>query len=344
MGEKDKKLQFCDLVITENCMLRCRMCKMWQSKSDTDGLPVETWKGFIDSLADFVEGKAQVQFVGGEPLVKKGILELIKHATKRGFLTTMTSNGYLIDEKMVLHLIDSGLSTLVLSLDSIRKETHDFLRGVDSTYDKLMKAIFLLGKFNNNSLKIHIVTTIMQRNLDDILELTEWANRNQTINHISFQAVMQPFFTPFDNTWYKKREFSFLWPKDIAKVNYVLDRLIEFRKRGDKITNPIPQFNIFKSYFKEPDSFVKASRCNLGYNSITVNTSGKIFLCNSMEPIGDIKDGKGIEELWFSEKAEKVREGIRNCKYNCKLLINCFFEDEVQRQVQVNDKEEAGSG
>ena len=47
-----------------------------------------------------------------------------------------------------------------------------------------------------------------------------------------------------------------------------------------------------------------------------------------MEPIGDIKEGKDIGELWISDKAEQVRDDIRNCNYNCKLLINCFFEEE----------------
>lgn len=325
---QNKKPVFCDLVITENCMLKCKMCKMWQSKNDLGELSIEIWKRFIDSFADFVEGNAQVQFVGGEPLLKKGILDLVRHTTNKGFLTTMTSNAYLIDEKMARGLIDSGLSTLVLSLDSMKRQTHDFLRGVEGTYDRLIRAISLLSKFNNNSLRLHIVTTIMQTNLDDILELTEWVNRNGAIDHISFQAVMQPFFTLLNNTWYEKEEFSFLWPKDTSKVDYVLDGLINLKKEGYKITNPASQFKIFKSYFKDPDRFVKTSRCNLGYNSITVNTAGKIFLCNSMEPIGDIQEGKDIEELWFSEKAKQVRDNIRNCKYNCKLMINCFFEEE----------------
>ena len=322
-----EKPVFCDLVITENCMLRCKMCKMWQGKDNGSGLPVEIWKRFIDSFADFVGDKAQVQFVGGEPLLKEGILELIVHTAKKGFLTTMTTNGYLIDEKMARNIVASGLSTLVLSLDSIKRQTHDFLRGVEGTYDRLRRAISLLERIKNNSLKLHIVATIMEPNLDEILELTEWVNMNEAIEYISFQAVMQPFFTPFDESWFEKGEFSLLWPKDSVRVERILDNLIAFKEKGYKITNPVSQFKIFKTYFSNPKQFVKI-KCNLGYNSITVDTAGRIFLCNSMEPIGNIRNDRNIEEIWLLEKTEEIREKIRNCKYNCKLMINCFFEEE----------------
>lgn len=290
-----EKPRFCDLIITENCMLRCKMCRMWQSKDDSEGLEIEVWKRFIDSFNKFVGGRAQVQFVGGEPLLKRGILDFIRHTAKKGFSTTMTTNAYLMDEKMVNGIIDSGLNTIVLSLDSLKKETHDFLRGIEGVYDRLMGAIELLAKRNSNSLKIHIVTTIMQANLDDLLELTEWVNQNSAINYISFQAIMQPFFTIPDNYWYMKEQFSFLWPKDMAKVDYVLDRLINLKKEGYKISNPSSQLQIFKSYFKHPERFTKSSGCNLGYNSVSVNSAGKIFLCLAMEPIGDIQDG---EHVW----------------------------------------------
>jgi hypothetical protein len=126
----------------------------------------------------------------------------------------------------------------------------------------------------------------------------------------------------------KREEFLFLWPKDMDKVDYVLDSLASLKNNGYKINNLVPQFKIFKSYFKHPERFVKVSRCNLGYNSVSVNRSGKIFLCLSMDPIGDIRNGKSMKEIWFSKEAERVRDSIKKCKNNCKSMINCFFEEE----------------
>ncbi|MFH1801013.1 MAG: radical SAM protein [Candidatus Omnitrophota bacterium] len=326
---QQQKPSFCDLIITEACMLKCKMCSMWQSKNDPQSPEIDAWKKFIDSFADFVDGKAQIQFVGGEPLIKKGLLDLIKQAALKGFATTMTTNGYLIDAAMARAIADSGLNTIVFSLDGIKKETHDFLRGVNGTYDRVMNAIELLGKFRNDLLKIHVVTTIMRQNLDELLELAGWVNRNEVIDRISFQAVVQPFFTPQDNEWHTNEKFSFLWPTDTDQTERVLNSLTDLKNNGYKINNPAPQFKIFRSYFKHPERFVKASKCNLGYNSVSVNTSGKIFLCLSMDPIGDIRDGKSVEEIWSSAEARRVRDRIKHCKDNCKSMINCFFEEEV---------------
>ncbi len=330
MLEANKKPNFCDLIITEACMLRCKMCNMWQSRPGSDGLPIDIWKRFVDSLAGFAEENTQVQFVGGEPLFKEGVLDLIRHTSGKGFLTTMTTNAYLIDEKIVKELVSSGLSTLVVSIDSSKRETHDLLRGVEGVYDRAVNAIELARKLGKSALKIHVVTTIMQPNLDDLMELAKWADQDRAIDHISFQVVVQPFFTSSDNAWYRSKEFSFLWPKDINKVDAVLDGLADLKKRGCNITNPAAQFEVFKAYFRDPDRFVRvSSKCNLGYNSVSVNTSGKIFLCLSMDPIGDISSGRSIQDIWSSGKTMQVREDIKKCKNNCKSMINCFFEEEV---------------
>ncbi len=304
------------------------MCHMWQSKSDSGGPAMRDWERFIDSFSDFVGGKAQIQFVGGEPLMQKGLRSLIKRAASKGFSTTMTTNGYAIDAPMAREIVDAGLSTLVFSLDGMKKETHDFLRGVPGTYARVMNAIDLLGRIRNDSLKIHIVTTIMRQNLDELLGLADWVNQSDVVDNISFQAVTQPFFTPEEHEWYRNEKFSFLWPEDTEKATCVLSGLAELKNKGHKITNPVPQFKVFESYFKHPERFVKNTKCNLGYNSLSVNTAGKIFLCLSMEPIGDIRDGKSVEELWLSEQVRRVREKISHCKDNCKSMINCFFEEE----------------
>ncbi len=327
-GSVNNKPSFCDLIITENCMLGCRMCKMWQSKNDLTGIDIGTWKRFVDSFADFVENKAQIQFVGGEVLLKEGIFDLVNHACRRGLMTTMTTNAFLIDNTIAQEIVDSGLDTIVFSLDGMREETHDFLRGRRGVYERVMRSIDFFTHNKKPSPKIRIVTTIMRPNLGELCDLAEWVHRHHRIDGISFQAVMQPFFTAPDNEWYHRDEFLPLWPDDFEEADAVLDELMKRKRAGYKIENPEPQFKIFKSYFRHPERFVKVTRCNLGYNSVSVNTQGNVFLCLSMEPLGNIRDGTPFRELWVSEKAQRVREAIRNCKNNCKLMINCFFEDE----------------
>lgn len=330
--DKGHKLRFCDLVLLEKCMLECKMCQMWKSTSSSSEVTIEHWKKLIDSLKEVSDPNLQIQFVGGEPLLQESIFDLIKLANRNGFATTMTTNGFLINREIACQISESGLNSLVLSLDSIKEEVHDFLRGVNGVYERLMRGIDYLGEFKKENLNLYIVTTIMNPNVDDIVPLAEWVNNNDKLKHISFQAIMQPFFTPGDNEWYKKQEFSFLWPDDTSKVDNVLDNLIELKTKGYKIANPIPQLKLFKAYFNNPEVFVK-SNCHLGYDSITINSAGDIFFCNSFEPIGNIRKAGNLKHLLCSERASNVRDSIITCKRNCKLMINCFFEEEKAKKL-----------
>jgi MoaA/NifB/PqqE/SkfB family radical SAM enzyme len=319
---------FLDLVVTEDCMLRCKMCKMWEGKNVFPHIPTQIWEDFIDSFARLTGGDAQIQFVGGEPLLKPGILDLISHAASKGFRTTMTTNGYLIDQQMAEKIVNSGLQTIVFSLDGAISETHDFLRGKPGVHERVMRALANFSAIGHDGLSVRIVTTIMQPNLKELVRIAQWAQENSVIQGISFQAVMQPFATPDNAQWYRQEESSFLWPNDRAEVDAELDKLIAFKQAGYKITNPEGQFGVFKAYFRQPEQFVKVTQCNLGYNSLSVNTHGDIYLCFALPPLGNIRDKPEMSALWVSAAAREVRQQIKKCNRNCKLMINCFFEEE----------------
>jgi len=315
----------CDLIVTQNCFLRCKMCHIWKYKSDDEIISFEKYTKFFSALKEFTGKNMQIQFVGGEPLLKNGILDLISCASGQGFSTTMTTNGCLIDRKMSEGLTASGLDTIGFSLESLNEETHDFLRGMPGTFKKVMNAI---NYFQGSSIpeKIFISTIISGANLQDIIAMAEWVNKNPRLSFVYFQSIMQPFAMPEDDAWQEQGEARFLWP-DTPAVHEVLDRLSSLQKQGYKIANPPGQFGAFKNYFNNPRQFIKKIKCNLGHSAFSVLPDGDVFLCFSMPPIGNILTDK-IDAIWFSEKARKVREQIASCQKNCKLMINCFFEDE----------------
>ncbi|HTY44438.1 MAG TPA: radical SAM protein [Patescibacteria group bacterium] len=320
----------CDLIVTENCSLRCKICHIWKHHKPDELVSLEEYAGFLRSLRDFTGKDTQIQFVGGEPLLKKRITELISLAAHQGFCTTMTTNGFLLDREMADRLISSGLHTLGFSLESMTPGTHDFLRGVPGVHAKVMDALDYFASFSASPVQLFIASIITGANLDDTLELAEWVNAQPRINFIYFQAVMQPFAMPGSDTWYEDESCRFLWP-DPDKAAGVLDELSRRKKSGYKIANHAAQFEVFKTYFRQPQRFVKRTKCNLGYDSFTVLPDGNIFLCLALEPIGNIKTDH-ISQVWFSEKAQKVRTQIAQCTKNCKLMVNCFFEDENNEQ------------
>ncbi|MBU2063479.1 MAG: radical SAM protein [Candidatus Omnitrophica bacterium] len=324
---------YCCLAILESCFMKCKMCYKWQSDINLrspDEPTVAQWKQFIADLAGMGDIRPTIHFAGGEPLVRGETLDLIAFASRLGLDTLLATNAYLIEKEMSLRINEINLKNIVISLDGVNKNTHDFLRGTAGSFERVQRAIEFLQLYANK-VKIDLATVISAVNLNEIVALVEWASQSSKINGIAFQAVTQPFSTPEEEKWYENPEYSFLWPKDLELVNLVMDRLIELKtagslKRGFAVRNPTRQFGIYKRYFEKPEDFVKRSGCHLYSQALNVTPDGEAHLCFYKPSIGNIKSSR-IQDIWFSEKAKSVREQIKHCRKNCQALVNCNFDE-----------------
>jgi len=321
------KPEFVCFGITDSCTLRCRMCQKWKEdifiKQKAKEPTLKDWKNCVNSLSRIAERPLQINFGGGEPLLKKDILELIRFSGSRKLETNIATNGYLIDEAMAERIADSGLNSVIISLDSVNEDTHDYLRGSSGVYSGVMKAIDNLEKYGKGIYK-GICCAIYDKNIDDILRLAEWVEKDSRLNSVYFMAAMQPNNTPLDFLWRKKEEFGFLWPKDSKKACSLIDELIKLKNNNFKITNSVCQLEAFKSYYAHPENFVKSTKCNMD-TALHVSSCGDIFLCYRHGLLGNIKTDD-VVDVWCSEKAEKARRDIASCKDNCHFLLNCFFK------------------
>ena len=322
-----KKPRTCLLTVTNQCVLRCKMCQLWKLDTAKDEISVEDCKKFVDSLEQLNPDPMEVHLIGGESLIKKGILDLISHIRGKGSRTVMTSSGYPINETMARGLVDSGLSMLNLSLESLTPSVHDRLRGREGCFQQAMKALEHFKRIGKNGMRLGINSIITASNLDDVVGLAEWVERNELLDSLYFMSVMRPFGAPVDWEWFKKEEFKELWPADYSKVESVLNKLIEMKKSCKKIENPEGQLQTYKDYFKSPDHFIKSKRCNVSDQAVNVNALGDVYLCFFMEKLGNIKTDN-IAELWRSSKAEDIRKQMSSCRRNCELVVNCYYENE----------------
>ena len=325
--KKVTRPRFCALGIVHRCNFRCKMCHIWETK-DTVELSVEQWKQFFTSFKEVADDHCQINFAGGEPFLKKGLIDLIRFVNDLGFITAVCTNAYLIDKETAIRLGDSGLRTIALSLDSLNEKRHNFLRGVAGSYARVMEAIELLHKYAPK-VELNVLTIILQENLQDLIPLAEWAQRNDKINMINFLALVQPRGNEKDKEWYGKGENKILWPQDINTLTRIIDTLVQMKStEHHKIGNPVSQMMNYKKYYLNPDEYIRNHiKCNMGHLFLSLNERGYATLCEEREPIGNILE-KNIKDIWFSEAADNVREQIRNCNKNCHQIINCCYEEE----------------
>jgi MoaA/NifB/PqqE/SkfB family radical SAM enzyme len=298
---------------------------MWRVQPEQNDVSLEDWKKFIEELHSFLDYPIEINILGGEPLLKGYIYELIGFIRANNFRASMATNGFLINKETADRIAKSGLNTLGVSLDSLDEETHDYLRGVNGVYRKATAAIDLIYNCKSEC-KMDILTIIMGKNLDDIVKLADWVNSDERIASINFMAIMKPHCSDLDSFWYKNNEYSFLWPSDTQETTERINQLIARKKQGNKITNPVEQLERFRLYFQDPTLFVRPDRCNFDEAVLNVSSNGNVHLCWDMEPIGNIKTSS-IKEIWDSDKAMEIRQRIKGCKKNCEPMINCYYGD-----------------
>ena len=125
--------------VTRRCNLKCVHCYAHATGEATkDELTTEEGKILIDDLAQF--GSPVVLFSGGEPLVRKDLVELADYAVKRGMRAVISTNGTLITRSVAQALKEVGLSYVGISLDGMR-EVNDRFRGVKGAFDRAMAGI-----------------------------------------------------------------------------------------------------------------------------------------------------------------------------------------------------------
>jgi MoaA/NifB/PqqE/SkfB family radical SAM enzyme len=325
---KALKPGFCCFGITDECMLRCKMCYKWMddmSIKNTPVLPsVNQWNQCVSDLVEMVEFPFELDIGGGEALMFDGVLDVARFSVKKGFNTSIASNGFLIDEEMAKRIADSGLKSISLSLDSLKEETHDYLRGVEGVYKRVMDAIGYLHRYCKG-IYINLCCVFYDINQEEIVDLAKWADKDDRIGTINFMAAMQPNNTVLEDNWWQGQH-GIIWPKNTERIISIIQEIIDLKKRGHRIGNPISQLRAFQAYYENPNRFVKRRQCNLD-RCVLVSSVGDIFLCYDFQKIGNIKEDR-LLDVWYSERADWIRNDIARCNKNCHHLLNCFDEFE----------------
>ena len=118
-----RNIRYLRLSVTDLCNLRCRSC-MPDGVEKLEREAVLTYEEFLRLAALFAQcGIDTVRVTGGEPLVRKGVEQLVAglKATPGIRKVTMTTNGVLLAQQLPA-LLNAGLDSVNISLDTLRPE------------------------------------------------------------------------------------------------------------------------------------------------------------------------------------------------------------------------------
>jgi GTP 3',8-cyclase len=125
----NRRISYLRVSVTDRCNLRCTYCMPCEGVkmlSHDDILSLEEITGVIK--AGVKMGIEHVRLTGGEPLVRKGIVDLVKMISGIDGINdlSLTTNGQLL-EKFAHELADAGLKRVNVSLDAMDPEEYRML-------------------------------------------------------------------------------------------------------------------------------------------------------------------------------------------------------------------------
>lgn len=142
--------------LTDKCNFRCIYCDL--PKMNRPEMSTADWHRAIDELAD--AGMMRVSIMGGEPLIRKDVGEIVDHLKERGINVAMNTNGWFFEEKLdVIRKLD----LVCITLDG-PKEINDSQRH-EGAHDHVLRAIDLA---KSQGVKVITMTVMTKGGRDTI--------------------------------------------------------------------------------------------------------------------------------------------------------------------------------
>jgi MoaA/NifB/PqqE/SkfB family radical SAM enzyme len=232
-------LRIMDIEPTNYCNHKCKFCLtgLSQNARPKGKMDLDTFK---NTLRDVLPGTVLVFAGFGEPFLNENLELFIQHAASRGLAEDIEilSNFGAISEKRIRNLLDYPFKRLVISLDSMSRETFIEYRGCDD-FDRVFNNIKILSdevkKRKHVRQELMVQMVINQKNLnesqlfiDTIRNLKLIPRLKQLNTHNSFAEDRKisefevPQFSRYNRPGYSRRcewvwgGMAVLWNGDVS--------------------------------------------------------------------------------------------------------------------------------
>ncbi|MDM8558663.1 GTP 3',8-cyclase MoaA [Candidatus Parabeggiatoa sp. HSG14] len=170
----NRKITYVRMSVTDRCDFRCVYC-MSEKMTFLPRAQLLTLEELELVGRAFVElGVTKIRLTGGEPLIRKNILQLFQTVGKLKTLKelVLTTNGSQL-VKMALPLKDAGVKRINISLDSLKPVRFQKMTRIGKL-EKVLQGIDAAIKAGFQRIKINAVI-LKNRNHDEVTDLVQFA-------------------------------------------------------------------------------------------------------------------------------------------------------------------------
>ena len=178
--------------ITDRCNYKCVYCRTGEFGAQYPELSIDEYLRLIRLFVDL--GITKVRLTGGEPLLRRGVLDLIRDLAGLRTLSgapldlAMTTNGHLLEE-LASPLKAAGLNRVTVSMDAVDAATFERITRVPGSFAAVLKGVRAARSAGLTPLKINCVL-LRGFNDDQIEAFARFAREeNVAVRFIEFMPL-----------------------------------------------------------------------------------------------------------------------------------------------------------
>ncbi len=286
------------IIVTYRCNARCTMCNRYKCPSKPDEeIGIETIKKLPKMYF--------TNITGGEPFIREDLADIVRELYKKSDRIVISTNGSFTDRiiKLCEEFPNVGIRISIEGLE----ETNNKIRGLEDGFNKGYTTLKKLVEMKHPDVGFGM--TVQDTNAKDLVSLYDLSN----------ELNMEFATASLHNSFY------FVEAKNIIKDRMMVAK--EFERLINKLLQSNSPKKWFRAYFNHGlINYIFGQKrllpCNMAFDTFFIDPYGDVMPCNGTkekEVMGNLND-QTWEELWNSEKAEKVRNKVRHCDRQCWMI------------------------
>jgi radical SAM protein with 4Fe4S-binding SPASM domain len=295
--------------LTYRCNLACEHCYLdaggtplvgTENFADRSELGTEECFRVIDEIAAFAPECLTI-LTGGEPLLRRDILEIVRRAAERELWVVVGTNGVRITENVAQRLAEAGARGLSLSLDALDPDRHDRFRKVRGAWRNTVEGAEIL---NRTGLPFIVQTTAGSHNLGELDAIADFAH-----NRLAAKVWNLYFLVPTGRG-------QFISDMTAAQYDEVLASLYRIQRKYDRrmLVNAKCAPHYIKTVLEnapgpgsDPDPTIRtysggAGGCPAGTHYMGIRPNGDVTPCPYLPVFAGNLRRAALTDLWTSSE------------------------------------------
>ncbi|MBI1806831.1 MAG: radical SAM protein [Ignavibacteria bacterium] len=273
------------LIVTRRCNLSCGYCFEYDNTSAP--VPFEDLCRWIDSLHRLKV--VHITLLGGEPLMHPQVADIVAYGRKHSTVS-ITTNGFLLSEKVIEHLNEAKLSHMQISIDTSKPDPSNYIQKSLKVLRPKLARLKKHARFD-----LHLAAVLCEHSRDEVKDLLHEAEElgipmslsvvHDEVGHVAITG--EPYLELYDYYGKNSNHFGF------SLVDYEYSRKL--------LEGKYPSW-----------------KCRAGARSLYVDEFGNVQLCASQRG----RLNKPVEQYtWDDIRTQSKTE--KGCEDGC--AVDCVF-------------------